>query len=93
MAVPVFPHRNPLALAAYYLGLFALIPDLGIVLGPIAVALGAGGLRRVRRDPAVQGRGHAWAGLLTGATGLVVWGGQALGWWALPIPSVRSLFA
>ncbi len=80
----MFPTRNPFALAAYYLGLFGLIPYVGIALGPVAILLGIAGLAKSRKDPKAQGGGHAWTGIVTGTIGLVVWGGAALGYWVLP---------
>lgn len=82
--MPMFPARNPFAVAAYYLGLFSLIPYVGIALGPVAILLGIAGLVKSRKQPEVQGGGHAWTGIAAGAVGLIVWGGAALGYWVLP---------
>lgn len=92
LAVPLFPHRNPLAVAAYYLGIFSLIPYVGIALGPVAILLGLAGLAKVRKEPATRGLGHAITGIVAGAAGLVVWGGQELGWWNLPFGSPMDWF-
>ena len=44
----VIPYKNPAALAACYLGLFSLLPVVGIVLAILALILGIVGLRRSR---------------------------------------------
>ena len=62
----IIPYRNPLALAAYYLGVFSLIPFLGIVLGLLAFVLGILGLRFRRRNPSAGGKVHAWIGIIVG---------------------------
>jgi hypothetical protein len=36
----IIPYKNPSALLAYYLGVFSLIPCVGLVLGPGAFVLG-----------------------------------------------------
>lgn len=66
----VIPYKNPLALTAYYLGIFSLIPGLGFFLGIAAFVLGLCGLRAKKRRPEVRGTVHAWIGIIIG--GLVV---------------------
>lgn len=68
----IIPYKNPPALTAYYLGVFALIPILGIPLAIGALVLGIVGLRRYRRTPTAKGVAHAWIGILLGALMLVV---------------------
>jgi hypothetical protein len=69
------PYRNPKALIAYYLGVFALIPCLGLALGPAALILGIMGLRYSGRHPEARGAGHAITGIVLGAlTALLNWG-------------------
>src|SRR5262245_26603803 len=36
----LIPYKNGQALAAYYCGVFSLIPVIGVLLGPIAIILG-----------------------------------------------------
>lgn len=60
----LFPTGNPPALAAYYLGIFSLIPLLGIPMGITAVVMGIKALRNVREHPEVKGKVHAWVGIL-----------------------------
>lgn len=72
---PHAPHRNRPARLAYYLGVAALIPVVGALLGPAALALGIKGVRNRNSDPLVGGRGHAFTGIILGAvTALVNWG-------------------
>jgi hypothetical protein len=67
----IIPYKNGMALAAYYCGVFSLIPCLGGLLGPAAFILGILGLRFVRKNPTAHGTGHAIAGIvLGGITGL-----------------------
>jgi hypothetical protein len=61
------PSRNGPALAAYYLGLFSLLPCFGFPLGVAALYLGIRGLRNVRANPEVRGGAHAWVGVICGA--------------------------
>lgn len=63
----VIPYTNPQALIAYYLGVFSLIPCLGLALGPAAVVLGILGLRYVKANPTAKGTAHAWIGVIGGA--------------------------
>jgi len=69
----VVPYRNGPALAAYYLGVFGLIPILGFVLGPLAFILGIVGLVKVRHNPKAHGTGHAIAGIVLGLIDPVIW--------------------
>jgi hypothetical protein len=63
----LIPYKNPKALAAYYCGVFALIPCLGAILGPIALIFGILGLKAVRAHPRMHGTGHAIAGIVLGS--------------------------
>jgi predicted Zn finger-like uncharacterized protein len=62
----IIPYKNPMALAAYYCGVFGLIPCVGGILGPIALIFGIVGMRAVKRDPRMHGTGHAIAGIVLG---------------------------
>lgn len=64
----IIPYKNPPALIAYYLGVFSLIPFLGIVPGIAAFILGLIGLRAVRAKPESRGKVHAWIGSVLGGT-------------------------
>ncbi len=72
----VIPYKNPQALTAYYLGIFALIPVIGFFLGIASVVLGILGLRYRKANPQVRGSVHAWIGIILGA--VVVIGHLAL---------------
>jgi Domain of unknown function (DUF4190) len=63
----IIPYKNPSALAAYYCGVFSLIPVLGFLLGPIALFLGIRGLGFVKENPTAKGTGHAIAGIVLGS--------------------------
>jgi len=62
----LIPYRNGAALAAYYLGVFSLIPCLGMPLGIAAFFLGLSGLRFAREHPESHGTVHAWIGIILG---------------------------
>lgn len=68
----IIPFRNGWALAAYYVGIFSLIPIFGIILGPLAIIFGCLGLRHASRQANAHGRVHALVGIILG--GLVVIG-------------------
>ncbi len=71
----IIPYKNVRALVAYYLGVFSLIPCVGLFLGPAALVLGILGLRYVKANPTAKGTGHAIAGIvLGGLTTLAYWG-------------------
>jgi len=71
----LIPYRNPHALAAYYCGVFSLIPIIGVLLGIPAFILGIMGYRRFRRQPEIKGALHAWAGIIMGGVLSLLWGG------------------
>ena len=62
----MIPYKNQPALVAYYVGLFAFIPLIGVALGIIAVIYGIQGLRLSSEDAEVRGRTHAWVGIICG---------------------------
>jgi hypothetical protein len=71
----IIPYRNAMALTAYYLGVFSLIPCLGLLLGPAALILGILGIRYVNRHSTAKGTGHAITGVVLGSlTTLGNWG-------------------
>jgi hypothetical protein len=63
----LIPYKNGQALAAYYCGIFGLIPCVGLVLGPAALVLGVLGLRKAKANPRAKGGGHAIAGIVLGS--------------------------
>ena len=70
----VIPYKNPCALIAYYLGIFALLPCIGIVPAVPALVLGIIGLQQRAKNPAIKGSVHAWIGIVLGALMTLVWG-------------------
>jgi len=69
----IVPYKNGPALAAYYCGVFGLIPVIGFLLGPIALILGIIGLVHKKKNPKVHGTGHAIAGIVLGLIDPVLW--------------------
>jgi len=63
----MIPYNNKPALIGYYLAVAALIPGLGVLLGPVAIGLGIAGLRKRLRQPEVHGLAHAWVAIILGA--------------------------
>ena len=62
----LIPYKNGKALAAYYTGVFSLIPCLGAILGPIAIVLGIMGLNYAKQHPKASGQAHAIVGIVLG---------------------------
>jgi len=62
----MIPYKNAQALAAYYCGVFSLIPVLGLPLGIVAFVLGILGLGYARMHPEARGQAHAWVGIIVG---------------------------
>ena len=62
----IMPTRNVPALLSWYLGVFGLIPVLGIPMALAAIVTGILGLRAARRRDVKVGKGHAIAGLILG---------------------------
>jgi hypothetical protein len=69
----IIPYKNPRALMAYYFGVFAVLPLIGIILGFAALALGISGLRFRRLKPEAGGVVHAWIGILVGGFFALLW--------------------
>jgi len=66
LVATVIPYKNVPALVAYYLGVFSIIPCVGLPLGIAAVVLGILGLRRAKKNPESKGKVHAWVGIIVG---------------------------
>lgn len=60
--------RAPWAIAAGYLGLFSIL----LVFGPFSIVAGLLGLRQIRRDPRLHGKGRAAFGIVAGALATLV---------------------
>jgi hypothetical protein len=69
----VIPYRNPMALAAYYMGIFSIIPFLGIFLGAAAFVCGILGLRHAARNEGAHGRAHAAIGIGCGGLFFIIY--------------------
>lgn len=67
----LIPYNNSLALTAYYVGVFGLIPCVGALLGPAALVLGVLRLRHARRHPQTSGTAHALVGIGLGVVEIV----------------------
>jgi hypothetical protein len=65
------PPNNAKALAAYRCALYGLIPVLGLLMGPLALALGILGWRHFRKVPDDRGAGHAVTGIVLGTLELL----------------------
>lgn len=66
----VIPYKNPAALIGYYVGIFSLIPGLGMPLALAALVLGIVGLRMRARKQAYGGQVHAWVAIVLGLVSL-----------------------
>ena len=60
------PTENPPALLAYYFAIFGLVPGFCLFLGPAAMVMGIVGLNRIKANPGLPGRAHAWIGVIIG---------------------------
>ena len=60
------PYKNAQALWAYYLGIFALIPCVGIPIGIAALILGLRALKYADLHEEAKGKVHAWIGIVLG---------------------------
>lgn len=65
------PYKNPMALTAYYIGVFSMIPCLGAPLAVAAIPLGILGLQAAKKNPGLHGKAHAWTGIVLGALSLL----------------------
>jgi hypothetical protein len=75
------PYKNPLALIAYYVGVFAFIPCVGLLLGPAALIVGIMGIRYRNKHPTAGGLGHAITGVVLGSV-------TTLGYWGIVAVSI-----
>lgn len=67
----LIPYKNGFALTAYYLGVLALIPFLGLLPALFAIGFGIAGIRVYYREPKRKGIAHAWTGILLGVFSFV----------------------
>jgi hypothetical protein len=66
----LIPYKNPLALAAYYCGFFALVPVIGFILAVVAIVLGILGLQYASANRKAKGAAHAITGVVLGVVAL-----------------------
>ena len=67
----IIPYKNMPALVSYYLGVFSLIPCLGIPLAIGAIPLGIMGLKAAKANREAHGTAHAWVGIIAGSVMLL----------------------
>ena len=65
------PYRNATALTSYYLGVFSVVPCIGLLLALGAVPCGIAGLGHAKKHPESHGASHAWTGIVLGTFSLV----------------------
>jgi hypothetical protein len=64
--------RPASAIIAGYMGLFAILPLLGLPAAIAAVVCGMKALKTIKADPELSGKGRAWFGIIIGGLMLVV---------------------
>jgi hypothetical protein len=71
---PVVPVRKTdgLAVAALVLGIGSFLPTFAICSIP-AIVMGAVSLNKIKKDPALEGKGMALAGLICGSVVVFLW--------------------
>lgn len=62
----LIPTKNPKSLWSYYMGIFSIIPFIGIPLGIAALVLGVQALGHSNKNPESKGKVHAWVGIICG---------------------------
>ena len=62
----LIPYKNTNALVSYYLGIFSILPLIGLPMAIVALVLGIKGLKHAKANPAAKGGAHAWTGIITG---------------------------
>src|SRR5262249_45653355 len=58
----LIPYKNPKALIAYYVGVFSLIPCIGVILAVVAIVLGFIGLKYAKLHPTARGQAPSIVG-------------------------------
>jgi hypothetical protein len=71
----VIPTKNAPALIGYYLGIFSLVPCIGLILSIPAIICGILGIAKANAEPEAEGMGHAIAALVLGLISLLLYGG------------------
>ena len=65
----IIPYKNSKALISYYLGLFSIIPFVGLILGIVAIVFGSQGMKFAGENPEAKGKAHAGIGIGCGLVG------------------------
>jgi uncharacterized membrane protein YvbJ len=82
---------NGLAIAALVLGIASFIPPLAICSIP-AIILGAIALNQIKKEPAVEGKGMALAGIICGSIALFLWICLIIFWIVVAITSTSTSY-
>lgn len=82
---------NGLAIAALILGIAGFIPPLAICSIP-AIILGAIALNQIKKEPGVEGKGMALAGIICGSIALFLWICLIIFWAVLAITSTSTSY-
>lgn len=69
----IIPARNVPALLAWYFGVFAFVPLLGVPSGVVAIVLGLFGVAKARKRNVRVGMVHACFGIALGILGPAIW--------------------
>ncbi len=69
----IIPDKNPKALIAYYVSLLSLFPCFGLIPGLIALTLGIMGAKAAKRNPEIEGGGHAWFAIILAGVMSFIW--------------------
>ena len=65
----LIPTENKPALIGYYLGVFGLLPFIGIPLAIAAIIFGRLGLKQFKQNPTPGAKGHAITAIVLGTIG------------------------
>jgi len=89
----VVPARktNGLAIAALVLGIAGFILPLGICSIP-AIVLGIIALNQIKKEPAIEGKGMAMAGIICGSIALFLWICLIIFWIVVAITSTSTSY-
>ena len=68
----IIPWRNKCALIGYYLGIFGLIPLLGVPLALAAIVLGILGIRHWKGNHRSHGLAHSIVAIICGLLGILI---------------------
>ena len=87
--------RNRLAIIALALGITSFVNLFGLEKGLMAIVAGWMAIQEIKEEPALRGKGMAWAGVVLGAfsivviTVLVIWKGPQIFEYLKTLPKPR----